>query len=258
VGVTAVEELLEHVAAQAQAEARPPALAVLQRRRLRRTTARAGVGVMALAGVAAVAVLLVSRPGPAPDVVVADPAPSTPAPAVLVGPGQVALPPWAAAELRVPAGAPPVADQASAFATEDGPLVTAVRRDGDLLCWAVFTAGDPEAPAGGASCTSPALPVYRSGRLDLGAASTGPSRGAPVDWLVVRGSAPAGTRTVVLTASGGEQERIAVSSAGEDHLDRAFFALPWVERSTVVEALDASGRTLARDELLLSAGQPPG
>lgn len=258
-----VEELLQQVAEQAGAQARPPALATLRRRRARRSAARAGVVAAALAGVGAAVVLVPSGPGPARDVVVADAAPSHGASssAVPVPPGQVALPAWAAQELRLPAGAPAVADVVFSYPTEDGPLVTAVRRDGDRLCWASFTAGAPDAPLGGAACNALTLPAYRSGRLDLGATSTGPSTGSSrgsIDWLVVTGSAPAGTRTVVLTTSGGTQERLSVTGAGPEHLDRAWFALPWVQEDTVVAALDAEGRTLAQQDVLLAMGQPAG
>ena len=252
-----VAELLGRVADEAGAQARPPALAVLRRRRARRAAARAGVGATALTSVAAVGLALLPA-SPEPDVVVADaPPPVTAAPSEPVPAGQVALPAWAARELRLPVGAPPVAEQASSYATEHGPLVTAVRRDGDLLCRAVFTTGDPSAPSGGGGCDPVTLPAYRSARLDVGASSEGLSGSGALRWLVLHGSAPAGTRTVVVTASGGAQERLQVVGAGPEHLDRAWFALPWVQQDTVVEALDAGGRTLERSELLLGMGQPP-
>lgn len=255
-----VAELFQRAADEAGAQARPPALDVLRRRRARRSAARAGAGVVALAGVATAVVLVPWGPARAPDVVVADALPSAAptsaaTPAVRVPEGKVAVPPWATGQLRLPSSAAALADRLSSSPTQHGPLVTAGHRDGDHLCWAVFTAGDPTAPAGGSSCVPVSLPAYRSGGLDLGAASEGTSADGQVVWLVLTGSAPAGTRTVVLTPSGGPPERVAVSAAGPAYLDRAFFALPWVQRDTVVEALDSAGRRLARDELLLEA--PP-
>lgn len=257
-GVSEVAELFKRAADEAGAQARPPALDVLRRRRARRSAARAGAGAAALAGVAAAVVLVPWAPTSAPDVVVADAPPSAAPPAVRVPEGKVAVPPWAAGQLRLPSTAAALADRLSSHPTEDGPLVTAGHRDGDRLCWAVFTAGDPTGPAGGSSCDALTLPAYRAGGLDLGAASEGRSAGGPVGWLVLTGSAPAGTETVVLTPSGGEPERVAVSSAGPAYLDRAFFALPWVQQDTVVEALDADGRVLTSEEVLLAMGQPPG
>ena len=255
-----VLDLFERVADQAAAQARPAPLAALQRRRARRTEARAGVGA-ALAGAALAMATAPWSPARAPDVVVADAVPSPPstgepsAPAVPAG--KVAVQPAQRSALGLAPADPPVADLLSSHPTDRGLLITAGLRRCDELCATAFTAGPADLPSADAGCTPTTLPAYASDRIELTAASAG-ATGAEVSWLVLRGSAPPGTRTVVVRAAGGAQERLAVSGAGPEYLDRAWFALPWVEQDTEVEALDAEGRTLAREELLLGMGQPPG
>lgn len=252
-----VREALQELAEQAQAQARPPALAELRLRRSRRSAVR---GAGALLAVAAVGVGAAGVLGPGErrttDVVAAVPTgPAPSASTLVVPPGKVAFPPTTGGVLVVEPGAPPLADLLSSSPTPDGPLVTAGQRRGDQACTAVFVVGAPGAQGGLADCEPVTAPDPRgAGRFRLAAASTGASGGA-VTSLVLHGSAPAGTRTVVLTGARGTSARVEVASAGPQYGERAYFALPWVEQDTVARALDADGRLLATDELLLAMGQ---
>jgi len=249
---------LEDLAERAEAWARPPALVQLQRRRSRRSAARGAGVVVTCAVFSGAAVALVSPDTSGRDVVVADAPPSAaPAPVPSVPPGKVAVPPYAQAAgvLTFAAGEPPLADLLSTHAAGDGVLVTAGQRRGEDVCTTVFVVDAPGAQPGPASCDPVTTGgAARPGRLSLAAASSGPS-GGPVRSLVLSGSAPAGTRTVVVSAAGQTPERLPVVGAGPHYGDRVWFALPWVKRNTVVQALDAQGRVLVSEELLLGMGE---
>ena len=252
--------ILEGVAAQAEAQAQPPALARLQHRRSRRSAVR-GTGVVLTGAAMVVAASLLPSPDASrPDVVVAVAPPTAVAStAPSVPRGQVAVPSYAQGfgMMIFAAGEPPLADLLSSHPTDDGVLVTAGQRRGEDVCTSVFVVDAPAAQHGPVSC-DPVLTggAKEPGRLALAGASTGPSGGGPATSLLLAGSAPAGTRTVVLTTPGEVIERLSVVSAGPRYADRAWFALPWVEENTVVQALDGEGRVLASEEFLLgmSAG----
>jgi len=253
-----LRSVLEDIAAQAEARAQPPALAGLQRRRSRRSAVRGAGAVLTGAAIAVLAIWLPSQDASRPDVVVAAGPPTATASATpsveSVPPGKVAVPSYAQGfgVIEFAAGEPPLADLLSSYPTGDGVLVTAGQRRGEDVCTSVFVVAAPAAQHGPASCNSVLTGGAKEpGRLALAGSSTGPSGGGPATSLVLAGSAPAGTRTVVLTAPGDVIERLPVVSTGSQYADRVWFAVPWVEANTVVQALDGQGRVLDSQEFLL-------
>jgi hypothetical protein len=144
-------------------------------------------------------------------------------------------------------GSPPVPDRLDVLARDQvGPttlLVVGHVTDGEFC---VMQYDDAMSfPFGGAVSCGPA-----------NQRSQYPPRGVSLDRMfsadrgpltyTIGGTAPAGTRAVVVAAPDGRRLRAAVYDSGARWQHAAFFYLPWQQGSATVTALDSADRVLAR------------
>ena len=260
--MTDIEDLLERAADRGSRLAHPPAFALLRRRRRRRKAARWSAATLCVASAtAAIASGLLGQRPPS-DSVVAAPQPTA---AVSAEP----LPSIAAGQVFVPANfrggmvfapdAVPAGDLLASYTTSNGPHVIAGQRRGGLVCIASFEPSDAADAYGAAAVCEPATGGIRSTKpeeLDVIGSSAGRSGEAP-DRVALEGSAPAGTRTIVVSAPDREPVRLQVTDAGPAYGHRAWFGTEWSTSNTTVEALGVDGRLLDSTKLDMSMPTAP-